>query len=460
MPKVDMDQEKATIISWFKLEGETVKQDETVLVVETEKVAIDIPAPASGILAGVKYKAGDVVPVATVIAFILTKGESLANLPGQAATQPDKVSEPAQSARLETQAKPGDASNPSGQAFAPAAVSPVALRAAKDLGIDLNKMPHSGGRITRADVENFATSLNTPARPVPFETLPDRVPSTPAARRLARETGIDLTALAGSGPNGRVQAADVNFIATAAPSPQPKPASDSGRLADIIPLVGMRMKIAERLQASFQEAPHISMTVEADVTRLEDTRSRMNALASRQGAGKVSMTALLVKVIAWALERNPYLNSSLIEQSIHLWKDVNVGVATALDNGLIVPVIHNTNRLSIHQIADKIIDLSQRAKQGKLSVSDVQRGTFTLSNLGMYGIRQFRAVINPPECAILAAGAVVRKPVVVDEQDTVVVRPIMNLTLSADHRVVDGVVAARFLADLVQGVEYPDTLLY
>jgi pyruvate dehydrogenase E2 component (dihydrolipoamide acetyltransferase) len=458
MPKVDMDQEKATIISWSKVEGESVKQDETVLVVETEKVAIDIPAPASGILAGIKFKAGDVVPVATVIAYILTRGESYADLPGKAAAA-EKVS--AHPGHMAVPAPPNEIKSPAEPLPAAAVVSPVALRVARDLGIDLNKVPSTNGRITRADVENHAASLKAPGQLAASEISSERIAATPAARRLARETGIDLAGLAGSGPNGRIQAEDVKVIPPPAVSAvMPKPVGDAVRPAEIIPLTGMRLKIAEKLQASFQDSPHISLTVEADVTHLEEVRGRMNALAARQGAGKISLTVLLVKVIAWALERNPYLNSSLLDQSIRLWQDVNVGVATALDNGLIVPVIHNTNKLSIRQIADCLADLTQRAKQGKLSVSDVQRGTFTLSNLGMYGIRQFRAVINPPESAILAAGAVVRKPVVVDERDTVEVRPILSLTLAADHRVVDGVVAARFLVDLVQGVENPDILLY
>ena len=177
----------------------------------------------------------------------------------------------------------------------------------------------------------------------------------------------------------------------------------------------MRQKIAQRMQASFQEAPHIALTVEVDVTRLEAARQHMNQLAARAGDGKVSLTACLVKVIAWALERNPYINASLIDDQIYLWKDINIGVATALKEGLIVPVIHQANTLSIRQIADRLSDLSTRARENRLTLSDVQRGTFTISNLGMFGIRQFRAVINPPESAILAVGAVVRKPVVIDD---------------------------------------------
>lgn len=444
MPKVDMDQEKATIISWSKQDGDPVKLDETVLVVETEKVAIDVPAPATGILAGIRYKVGDVVPITQVIAYILKEGETFSDLPTEAA----QVAPPTVPAVLEPAiVKPAE--NSAG--VFPA--TPVATRIAKEHGLDLSQVPATGERIKREDVERFIESQNQVG--AEKETLlTGKVAATPAARRLARETGIPLASLFGSGPHGRIQAADVKSIQ------RPLPLTSGERQAEIIPLVGMRQKIANRMQASFQEAPHIALTVEVDVTRLETTRQHMNVLAAREHSGKISLTALLVKVTAWALERNPDVNATLIEDKIYRWKDVNIGVATALEDGLIVPVIQHASKLSVRQVADSLNDLSTRARDNRLTLSDVQRGTFTISNLGMFGIRQFRAIINPPESAILAIGTVVRKPVVVDEQDTVAVRPIMSITISADHRVIDGVIAARFLADLVKGIEYPETLLY
>ena len=213
------------------------------------------------------------------------------------------------------------------------------------------------------------------------------------------------------------------------------------------------------MQTSFQDAPHIAETMEADVSRLEDTKIHLNEMAAQKDGGKVSLTAIIVKLVAWALERNPYINSSLIDEKIYLWKEINIGVATALENGLIVPVVHDANRLSFIETAVKINDLSLRARQGKLELGEVQRGTFTITNLGMYGINQFRAIINPPENAILAVGAAVRKPIVIDDRDTIAVRPVISFTLSADHRVIDGVVAAKFLADLVKAVEHPEILL-
>jgi pyruvate dehydrogenase E2 component (dihydrolipoamide acetyltransferase) len=440
MPKFDMDQEKATIISWEKYEGDTVSMDETILTVETDKVSIEVPCPADVVLAGIKFQNGDTVPVTTVIAYVLKPGETIADLPQE------KI--PASAPKPEV-IPPLPIAIPT-PVVAPVAATPVAVRMAKEEGVDLAKVQALGDRITREDVEHYLTEKAKSAGRVV-------VAATPAARRVARERNLPLEAVTGSGPRGRVQAIDV--AAFQAPR-QTIPVSGDGRPADVVPLIGIRQRIAERMQSSFQELPHIALTVEVDVTELEAARRRLNELVVKQNHGKVSMTALLVKIAAWALKRNPYVNSSLVDQQIHLWRDVNIGVATALDEGLIVPVIRQANEKSIRQIVDALDSLTSRARDGKLTLVDVQQGTFTISNLGMFGIRQFRAIINPPESAILAVGTVVRKPVVINERDEVTIRPIMTLTLSADHRVIDGVVAARFLNDLTLAIETPETLLY
>jgi pyruvate dehydrogenase E2 component (dihydrolipoamide acetyltransferase) len=440
MPKFDMDQEKATIVSWSKADGDKVKAEETVLVVETEKVAIDVPCPATGTLAGVRFQAGDTVPVTTVIAYILKEGETPADLP--------KEGKPAAPAKVESAPRtvqPEPVQTPT------LAVTPVAARIAKEKGVDLAQVTARGDRITREDVEQFLFSQKAP-------TEIEKPAATPAARRLARENDLPLESIQGSGPHGRIQAADV--AALSKPTPVPATAKPGDRPAQVIPLTGIRQTIAERMTASFHDIPHISLTVEADATRLESTQKSLSTLAEKDGAGRITMTALLVRIVCWALERNPFINASLIDGKVYLWQDINIGVATAIPDGLIVPVIHQVGQKSIREIALSLQDLTLRAREGRLALSDVQHGTFTISNLGMFGIRQFRAVINPPESAILAVGAVVRKPVVINDKDEVAVRPILNITLSADHRVIDGVVAARFLSDLVQGIELPESLLY
>jgi len=437
MPKFDMDQEKATIISWSKKEGDFVKFDESVLTVETEKVAIDVPAPASGTLAGIRFKDGDVVPVTKVIAYILKEGETFADLP-----KADLLPAPSK-----PEITPVSQPVPVPQT-ASVNATPIAIRMAKEEGVNLSKVPASGDRVTREDVERFIANQKTIGRVT--------VPATPSARRVARESGIALEMVAGSGPRGRVQSADVLATVKSVPSP----AVTNEREAEVIPLTSIRRTIAERMQQSFQESPHIALTVDVDMTEAENARKRFNLQAEKMGQPRITITALIIKVVAWALVRNPYINASFHGDSILLWKDVNIGVATAVPQGLVVPILKCVDHLGIGEINLHLIELADKARDNKLRLEDVQGGTFTISNLGMFGIRQFRAVINPPESAILAVGSVVRRPIVVDDQDRVEVRPMLSLTLSADHRVIDGIVAARFLADLVAGLESPAMLLY
>ncbi len=431
MPKFDMDQEQATIISWEKRDGDFVKFEETVLTVETDKVAIEVPSPATGTLARIAYKDGDVVPVTTIIAYILKDGETLADLPKADITPP--LSKPVVDSVSQT--------------LTAAQATPVALRMAKEEGVDLSKVSSSGDKITRRDVELYLAN-QTPASRV-------AVAATPAARRVAREKGIDLESVAGSGPRGRVQSADVSQTAKQIPA-----SVSHEREVEVIPLTGIRRTIAERMQQSFQQSPHIALTVDVDMTEAENVRKRFNAQAEKLAQPRVTVTALIIKVVAWALVRNPYLNASFNSDSISLWKDVNIGVAAAAPQGLVVPVLKGADTLGVGEINLRLVELAERARENKLKLEDVQGGTFTISNLGMFGVRQFRAIINPPESAILAVGSAVRKPIVIDEQDRVEVRPIMSLTLSADHRVIDGIVAARFLSDLVTGLESPSMLLY
>jgi pyruvate dehydrogenase E2 component (dihydrolipoamide acetyltransferase) len=436
MPKFDMDQEKATIISWLKKEGDLIKVDETILTVETEKVAIDVPSPASGTLAGILYKDGDIVPVTKVIAYILKEGETIADLP-----QLDEASVPSRPQPVIATKKIASASS--------VAATPVAVRMAKEEGIDLSKVTTSGAKVTREDVARYIENQKSVGRVT--------VPATPAARRIAFESGVPLEAVSGSGPRGRVQSIDV---AAMAKSVATSSAANGGRDVEVIPLSSIRRTIAKRMQQSFQESPHIALTVDVNVTELENTKKHFNVQAEKLVQPRITITALIIKIVAWALVRNPYINASFNEDSILLWKDVNIGVATAVPQGLVVPVIKSADQLGVSEINMRLSELADRARENKLKLEDVQEGTFTISNLGMFGIPHFRAVINPPESAILAVGSVVRKPVVVDDQDRLEVRPMLSLTLSADHRVIDGVVAARFLSDLVAGLESPNLLLF
>jgi len=435
MPKLEMVQETATVIEWLKQEREHVEKGEPLLTVETDKVTVDVEAPASGILAGIQVAPQQVVPVTEVIAYVLQSGEELPEeLPNGVEAPPSPPHH-----------------------LAPAvAATPVAQRLAAVHGVDLDAVVGTGaeGRITKVDVE---TALVIPSRSTVEPPL-DKVRATPSARCIARGRGVDLTAVTGSGPRGRIQAADVLAF-----TPVPKVAPPQG--VKTIPLQGMRRTIAERMTDSYQTTPHITFAVRVDTSGFEEARGQLNAKAEATGQHRVSATALIVKAVAWALQRHPWLNSTLRDEEIHLLPEINVGVAVALEDarpmggGLIVPVVHQADRKGVAEIAAEVNELATRAREGRLTPADVAGGTFTVSNLGPFGIEQFTAIINPPQVAILAVG-VSRPEPVVDEEGEVVVRPVMRMTLSADHRVVDGAVAARFLADLREALEAPALLLW
>jgi pyruvate dehydrogenase E2 component (dihydrolipoamide acetyltransferase) len=284
-----------------------------------------------------------------------------------------------------------------------------------------------------------------------------KVYASPAARRIAREKGVDLAQVTGTGPQGRVQGFDVEAFT---PSPIGGFAAPAGSLEpEVIPLVGMRKTIAERMTFSYQSIPHIKFTERVDMTNFIAARKAMNTHAEKRGEPKISATALLVKLVAATLQSHPWMNSSLTEEAILLHKEINIGMAVALEAGLIVPVVRNANLKGVSQLASEINDLAGRAREGKLVSSEVKGGTFTISNLGPFGVEKFEAIINPPEAAILAVGNTHPEAVPL-EDGQIVSRPMMNITLSADHRIVDGAVAARFIIDLKERFENPILTTY
>lgn len=435
MPKMEMSQETARIVEWLKKEGERIEKGDALLTVETDKVTVDVECPGSGILAGIHGQPGEVIPVTTVIAYLLQDGETPVSLPQTQASTPI-----------------------SGGAKAAQPATPLARRVASANGIDLSRVSGSGpaGKVIRADVSAFIAPKDRDG-----ETrdggirLSDTPRATPAARRVARAQDIDLGTISGSGPRGRVQARDVeNSIA----ANSVQPGLDVGFEEEIIPLDGMRRTIAERLQASYRTSPHIQFSARVDTTQIEAERGQINRLADAKGAVHVSFSAILIKALAWALAQHPWLNSSLREDGIHLLKQVHIGVAVALPDGLIVPVIRDAGQKGLSQIAAELTEKTGRARLGRLTLADVSGGTFTLSNLGPFGIEAFTAILNPGQTGILAVGAAQPEPVIVSEQ--VVIHKVMHLNLAVDHRVVDGAQAAQFMATLKNGLENPVLLLW
>ncbi len=411
MPKMDMDQESVTIIEWLKKEGDHIEKGEPVIVVETDKITSEIEAPATGKLAGLLYHENEIAPVTKVVAYVLKEGETDADLPSEDKSE-EQIEEPSVASQEST--------------------SSSTLDEAKQ---ELN--------VVSEEPEEITPRVETPA--------------TPLARRIAKEASVNLNLIKGTGPRNRVQAEDVKaYISQKDKTPAPIGRKDlAGQTIDISI---MRQRIAERLTSSYQTTPHIYQTVEVDMSHLEANRKMMNEMAVKEGLPKISLTAYLVRIVAWCLKHHPYLNSSLEENKITFWKEINIGIATALENGLIVPVLHNADQMMVNELNKRIKYLAQRAHDGELTLQEIQGGTFTISNMGMYGIHSFTSIINPPQSAILSIGAIKRRPVVVDDEDSINVRPIMMLTLAADHRIVDGVVAANFLAELVEKLENPEIL--
>ncbi|MEZ4589834.1 MAG: dihydrolipoamide acetyltransferase family protein [Chloroflexota bacterium] len=446
MPKFSMTQEEGIVAAWLVAEGDTVEKGDPIMEVETDKVTMEVEAPENGVLRGVLVGAGDVVPVTEIIAYIVPPGEVWT--PPQLATGVPT---------------PPPATPVHAPQTAPKA-TPIAQRVATANAVDLAQIPppDDGQKIRRQHVEAFLQQHTDD--PVPAVTN-GKVRATPAARRVAREQGIALAQINGSGPYGRIQANDVVGYTPSPPVALPEPEPETAVTTtpdELLPVNRMRRTIAERLTQSYQTIPHITFTVAANMTAVLALRQRLNAAADKAGTARVSVTAVLAKVCAWALGRHALVNASWGENGIQLHRQANIGIAVALDDGLIVPVVADAAAKGLQAIAAEVQELTARARNGRLQPQDVQGGTFTISNLGMLGVDQFTAIINPPQSAILAVGRTVKQPVVVETPtgDELVIRPMMQMTLSVDHRIIDGAVAARFLQDVVAGLEEPDRLLW
>jgi len=437
MPALELAQETGKVIRWLKAPGDPVVKGEPLLEIETDKVTTEIEAPASGILTDVSAQEGDVVPVGRAVARIAAPGE--AGAPAQATVPPATTSGSAATA------------SPAGAIKA----SPLARKIAEQHGVDLIHVKTSTGRIEKADVLAYVEARSAvPARGAGAARYSANgggvrlEAASPKARRLAAERGLDIHTMHGSGPGGAVLAADI-LAAPPAPAlsvPAARPSDGQG--------VGAVWRImAERMTASWTTAPHFYLFREVVVGRLAAWRQQ----AEKQAGARITYTDLLVKLVAAALARHPAVNASWRDGAIARHADVNVGLAVAVDDGLIVPVIHRADTLGLAAIAARREDAVSRAQGGKLRPADIQGGTFTISNLGMFGVDAFNAIVNPPQAAILAVGRIVDRVVALDGQP--VVQPTMMLTLSCDHRALDGARAARFLGDLADLVEEPLALL-
>jgi pyruvate dehydrogenase E2 component (dihydrolipoamide acetyltransferase) len=437
MPALGMAQETGTLLQWLKAEGEQVTQGEPLLEVETDKARVEIEAPASGTLVNVTAGPGDEIPVGQVIASILAPGE----------TAPESTSKPALSLPAEAVLQPASAvHHPDGQPETP--VSPVAARIAAEHHVDLSQVKAAGNRIQKDDV-----LAHLAGKEAVISAQAGRVPASPKARRLARDRNIDLTTVKGQGPAGAVLAADVLAAAAEAQAVALPPAPSPITELQAMPVSRMWQVMVQRLTESWPAVPHFYLAREANARRLVAWRER----AQPRFTQKITYTDLIVKLVALALQKHPRLNAGWVEGAILANHDINIGLAVAVEEGLVVPVIRQADQLGLGDLAARRQELVTRAQANKLSPDDLSNGTFTISNLGMYGVDAFNAVVNPPQAAILALGRIADRVVALDGQPAV--QPVMNLTLSCDHRVVDGARGAQFLQTLVGFIEDPLAVL-
>lgn len=414
LPEADGEVEEGVVVAWFKREGTEVTEGEPLLEVQFAKVSSEVMAPISGRLHRILAARDAVIKPGQVLALILLPGEAAAPEPAQATPS-------AQPAAAET------------QGFVPA--SPAARRLARERGVDLAQVQGTGaeGRITEDDVQRHLAA-QTPA--------PREVRASPIAKRIAQEHGIDLAAVQGTGPDGRITEQDVRAAIEA------RSAAPASRTE---PLSPMRKTIARRMVESLQTTAQLTLVSEVDVTELVALRSRIKPQTD------ASYTDLIVKAAALALAEHPRFNARLAGDGLELLGEIAIGVAVAVEAGLVVPVVHNVQAKDLAAIAAETKALAERARAGKLTEQEMSGGTFTVTNLGTYGIDAFTPILNPPEVAVLGVGRIVEKPVRRDGE--LAWRQMLTLSLTFDHRVADGAPAAAFLQSICQRLESPAALV-
>jgi len=404
MPKMGDGMEEGTLLEWLKKEGDAVKSGEVIGTIQTDKATLELESPGSGVLAGLLIQPGETVPVGQPIGALLRKGEELPATWG------------------------------TGAPTEPTPVAPEEVLVA-----------------------------NAPLASTLPDVAQDRIKASPLARRIARESGINLALVVGSGPGGRITETDVRKAAEKGVSPAfsapvvqaisaPTVAATVGDTE--IPLNRLRQIIAQRTQQSKQLAPHFYVTVEVDIERIMDLRT----MFEEDGSGKVSINDFVVKAAALALREIPAVNASFQDTKLIQHGSVNIGVAAAVEDGLLVPVIKDADRLTLRQVSARSRELVAKAREGKLLPDEMTGSTFSISNMGMLDVDDFGAIINLPNAAIIAVSSA-RKRVVVGENDELEIRSRMNITGSFDHRVLDGAVGAKFMTVLKTALQNPTRLI-
>ncbi len=437
MPKWGLTMTEGKITRWFKKEGDQVVVGEPLFEVETSKITNKVESPATGILFQILVPAGETVPVKTLVAVIAEPGEELERITGPSALSETLAPKP----ETEIVSKPS---------FVRA--TPAARRLANEWGLDLAAIAGSGpeGRVTEQDVRRHKEQL---------EAAPA---ISPQAKALAEKEGIDLATVQGTGEGGRITKVDVlraveakkKALTGQEPQGAEKPGLSPGT---VLPLTGIRKIIADNMMASLHQSAQLTVFVEVDVTELLKLRDHLRGRFSSSNDPKIGMNELICYAVCRALQRVPIMNSWLTEEGIRIHEAVHLGIAVALPQGLIVPNVKNAHQKGLLELSRDIRELVTKARENRLTVDEIQGGTFTVTNVSRQGVDGFTPILNPPETGILGVGRVVLKPAVFQNQ--IRIRSFMTLSLTFDHRVTDGVPAMTFLRTLADYLEEPATLI-
>jgi pyruvate dehydrogenase E2 component (dihydrolipoamide acetyltransferase) len=444
MPALSPTMTEGTVAKWLKKEGDKVASGDVIAEIETDKATMEVEAVDEGVMGKIVVPEGTQnVKVNDVIAVLLGEGEDKSALAGPGADAPPKPGADAPPPKPAAAAPPKPAAQPAAQAGAPTAPTPAAPAAPR---------PTNGS--------------------APASHGDERVFASPLARRMAANAGVDLTALSGSGPHGRIVKADIEAALqggkpaarpapaaapTAAKSPTPAPAQGQAGVPpfELVPTTTMRKVIARRLTEA-EQIPHFFLTVDCHIDPLLKVRADLNTRGEKDGF-KLSVNDFVIKAAALALRKMPAVNAAWTDDGMMMFKSIDVSVAVALPAGLITPIIHHADQKGLATISSEMKDLAARAREGKLKPEEFQGGTFSISNLGMYGMREFTAILNPPQSCILAVGAGEQRPVVKD--GALAIQTMMSCTLTCDHRVVDGALGAEFLGAVKKLIEDPLSMM-
>jgi pyruvate dehydrogenase E2 component (dihydrolipoamide acetyltransferase) len=453
MPMLGQSMEEGTILQWFKNEGESVRKGEILLEIMSDKANIEVESPVEGVVRKLLCPSDATVPVHTPIAIIGSVDESIDALLSDSmnnAVNEDKSISAVSNNIMPDQNMAGTSAQPQTEIY----ISPRASRRANEAGVSLSELQGLGtgpqGRILERDVEQYLKDRSSA----------ERVRATPLASRMAKDLGVDIEKLASETAGGRIRSGDVLGAASVKEAPSADISQDMAvalKVDSVIPYHRMKKISGETVAKSRSTAPHVTIVMEVDMTEASDMLKRLRPEVQDMYNTKLTFTDILIKASAKALESSPLCNAALVGDQIQLYANKNIGVATATEDGLLVPVIRSADTKTLGQISVELKSLAERCRTGKQTMDDISDGTFTITNLGAFGVDVFDPIIVPPQSCILGVCRIAEKPVAVHGE--VKIRPMMNLCLSFDHRVMDGVPAARFLQRLKDLLESPISLL-